>query len=149
MIGTILATILLIAPPQKPVAPAKPKTVCTQCKHEYVPGQALSRQEVWELAGSAASRAGTRLSRTGHDTVVKIVKKESTYNPAAKNRGTRTRKPTSAFGLMGFLNATWKGTGVKKTLCPHCQLKAGLIYIRNRYGTPEDAWRHHQKFGFY
>jgi Transglycosylase SLT domain len=59
---------------------------------------------------------------------------ESGWNPNAQN-------PTSsAYGIPQFLNSTWASTGIAKTSNPNRQIDAGLIYIRNRYGTPCGAW---------
>lgn len=59
--------------------------------------------------------------------------KESGWRNTAQN-------PTStAYGIAQFLNSTWKGTGYTKSSDPVIQIKAGIIYIRNRYRTPSRA----------
>ncbi len=49
---------------------------------------------------------------------------------------TAQNKVTSAFGIAQFLDSTWLGTGFKKSSDPEIQIKAGLVYIKNRYQTP-------------
>lgn len=50
-------------------------------------------------------------------------------------------KKSSAHGLCGFLNATWKG---EKTDDPYIQLDECLVYIQERYGTPHKAYHFHK-----
>jgi phage-related protein len=69
------------------------------------------------------------------DALKALVQGESGWNPNAQN-------PTStAYGLFQFLNSTWAGVGATKTSDPAGQIQAGLEYIRQRYGTPLDAYR--------
>jgi hypothetical protein len=68
---------------------------------------------------------------------------ESGWNPRATN-------PSSgAYGIAQFLDSTWSSTGVAKTSSPAGQIKAGLIYIERRYGTPCAAWAFWQKRSWY
>lgn len=62
--------------------------------------------------------------------------KESRWNHLAQN------PYSTAFGIPQFLDSTWAGTGYAKTTDPTIQIKAGFIYIENRYGTPCAAWQH-------
>jgi hypothetical protein len=68
-----------------------------------------------------------------------LVQHESGWNPNAQN-------PTStAYGLFQFLDGTWKGHG-PKTSNPALQAQYGLEYIKERYGSPEQAkafWEGH------
>lgn len=50
-------------------------------------------------------------------------------------------KKSSAHGLCGFLNATWKG---EKTDDPYIQIDECLVYIKDRYGDPHKAYHFHQ-----
>ena len=59
---------------------------------------------------------------------------ESGWNPNAQN------PYSTAYGIPQFLDSTWASTGIAKTSNPYRQVDAGLIYIRNRYGTPCGAW---------
>lgn len=62
-----------------------------------------------------------------------IIRHESGFRPHAQN-------PTStAYGLFQFLNTTWRGTGIAKTSNPYWQTRAGIRYIKGRYGTPAGA----------
>lgn len=72
--------------------------------------------------------------------MVSIAKRESNY------RSTTRTKRSTAYGLYGFLNSTWRGVGVKKTACPYCQTEAAIAYIKRRYGSTDRAlafWRKH------
>lgn len=72
-----------------------------------------------------------------------LVQRESSWNPNAQN-------PTStAFGLFQFLNSTWAGVGAQKTSDPAAQARAGLQYIRNRYGSPQAALSFHDRNNWY
>lgn len=61
--------------------------------------------------------------------------RESSLNPNAKN------PKSSAAGYFQFLDATRKNYGGNKVNWndPNVQVNAGLQYIIDRYGTPEDA----------
>lgn len=77
------------------------------------------------------------------DALYEIVSRESGWNPEAQN-------PTStAFGLFQFLDSTWNTVGFKKTSDPLEQAKAGLRYIRQRYGSPLAALAFHDNQGWY
>jgi len=77
------------------------------------------------------------------DAMNKIVMKESGFNNLAQN------KHSTAFGMMQFLDSSWKGTGISKTTDPIQQAEAGCIYIRNRYGNPTEALNFHLSHGWY
>ena len=69
--------------------------------------------------------------------------KESGWRASADN-------PTStAYGVAQFLDSTWAGTGIAKTSDPARQIKAGLRYVKSRYGTPCSAWGHSVRTGWY
>jgi hypothetical protein len=52
----------------------------------------------------------------------------------------RAQNPTStAYGVAQFLNRTWAPYG-PKTSAPGLQIRYGLDYIDDRYGTPCAAW---------
>lgn len=72
----------------------------------------------------------------------KLWQRESSWRSDAQN-------PTStAYGIAQFLNSTWGPYG-KKTSDPRLQIKYGLQYIKDRYGSPAAAWAHSQKTGWY
>ena len=64
-----------------------------------------------------------------------IIVRESEWNPLNQN------PKSTAFGLMQFLDSTWKGTGYKKTTDPYYQIDAGIKYISDRYNNPKEAWK--------
>jgi len=63
-----------------------------------------------------------------------LIHKESGYRADAQN------PRSTAYGIFQFLNGTWAGTGINKTNDPKLQVEAGLIYIKNRFGSPKEAW---------
>jgi hypothetical protein len=66
---------------------------------------------------------------------VKIITKESRWNPDARNG--------SHFGL-GQMRSQWY-----RNLDPYRQIDQTIKYITNRYQTPCKAWAFHQKAGHY
>jgi hypothetical protein len=65
-----------------------------------------------------------------------IIEKESEWNADAKN------PKSTAYGLFQMLK-TPKGLPISK------QTKRGLKYIKQRYDTPCNALRHHNRRGYY
>jgi len=78
-----------------------------------------------------------------YDNFYKIINKESNWNPTAQN------KTSTAFGLGQFLNSTWQTVGYTKTDDPYIQLDATVAYIKQRYGTPTNAWKFHVIHNYY
>jgi hypothetical protein len=76
------------------------------------------------------------------DALSKLVQKESSWNPNAKNPS------SSAFGLFQFLDGTWGAYG-EKTSDPRLQAQYGMQYIKDRYGTPENALNFHNEHNWY
>lgn len=68
---------------------------------------------------------------------------ESSWSNTAQN------PHSTAYGIPQFLDSTWEGTGYRKTADPATQIKAGLKYIKSRYGDPAGAWSHEEKIGWY
>lgn len=76
------------------------------------------------------------------DDWVKLWDRESGWSTTAQN-------PTStAYGIAQFLDSTWAPYG-PKTSDPGLQIKYGIEYIRDRYGSPVMAWAHEQSAGWY
>lgn len=73
-----------------------------------------------------------------------IIAKESNNWKVTTAHYPKSKKST-AYGLCGFLNATWKTTKVKKTSDPYKQIDACLEYVKERYGTPSKALAFHNK----
>lgn len=72
-----------------------------------------------------------------------IKHKESSGNPEAQN-------PTSsAYGLYGFLDSTWATVGCVKTSDPIEQERCAILYMEQRYGGIEGAYRFHVQNGWY
>lgn len=74
--------------------------------------------------------------------LVSLWTKESGWNSNAQN-------PTStAYGIAQFLNTTWAPYGAK-TSDPATQIKYGIQYIEQRYGSPVMAWAHETANNWY
>lgn len=72
-----------------------------------------------------------------------LVSHESSWNPKADN-------PTSsAYGLFQFLDSTRQNYGIGLNAGPRKQIRAGLDYIKDRYGTPTGAWDFWEKNRWY
>lgn len=76
--------------------------------------------------------------------LVKLVNKESNWNPNAVN------KSSGATGLFQALPASKMASEGSDYMTNYkTQIKWGLKYIKNRYGNPASAWSHSQKKGWY
>jgi hypothetical protein len=70
--------------------------------------------------------------------------RESGWNHLAEN------KSSGAYGIPQSLPATKMAVvGPDWRTNPETQIKWGLAYIAARYGNPQGAWAHEQKFGWY
>lgn len=74
--------------------------------------------------------------------LVKLWNRESGWNPAAKN------KSSGAYGIPQSLPAS-KMASEGDINDPQAQIRWGLKYIKNRYGSPSNAWAHSQQKGWY
>ncbi len=70
--------------------------------------------------------------------------RESGWNSTVLNKG-----GSGAFGIAQFLDSTWKGTGYQKSPDPVIQIKAGLVYIKNRYQDSCNALKHSLALNWY
>ena len=77
-----------------------------------------------------------------------IIKRESANWTVLKEHYPETKK-SSAYGLGGFLNSTWKDVGCVKTSDPYIQIDCTMKYISQRYGTPSKAKTFHDKNNWY
>ena len=87
-----------------------------------------------------AAKAEGLISWSHDSNLAWIMRHESGFSPNAQNPS------SSAYGLFQFLNTTWSGTGISKSADPYWQSRAGLRYVKRRYGTPAGAvswWRSH------
>lgn len=104
-------------------------------------GASGAKGEYQKYAAKKSVEMGWNPSEMG--ALITLWNKESGWNPTADN-------PTStAYGIAQFLNGTWAGTGIARTSDPFQQIDAGLIYIKNRYGSPSAALAFHLENGFY
>lgn len=72
-----------------------------------------------------------------------LVHKESSWNHLAENPN------SSATGYLQFLDGTWDDVGCEKTFDPKEQLRCGVLYISQRYGTPDKALAFHLQNNWY
>ena len=91
----------------------------------------------------AAPAAGVPKSWANSWHLAYVLRRESGFSCNAQNPS------STAYGLFQFLNSTWSGTGVRKTSSCYGQAKAGLIYIKRRYGSPIGAYNHSKSHGWY
>ncbi len=101
-------------------------------------------------AGAAANQAIARLLAAPYGwssgqqwaDLVSLWNRESGWSNTAQN-------PTStAYGIAQFLDTTWAPYG-PKTSSATLQIKYGLEYIKDRYGSPSAAWAHETSIGWY
>jgi TP901 family phage tail tape measure protein len=72
-----------------------------------------------------------------------LVTRESGFRNTAQN------PHSTAYGMFQFLDSTWANYGYAKTSDPTIQTKAGLAYIKARYGDPLGAMGHENAYGWY
>ena len=76
--------------------------------------------------------------------LVKLWERESNWNPNAHN------KSSGAHGIPQSLPASKMASeGDDYYTNGKTQIRWGLKYIKNRYGTPSNAWAHSQQKGWY
>jgi hypothetical protein len=141
------------APPAPPAPVATPQ-IETAAATEASPApaeEAVSEPVPASAPAPAAAPQGSfkdyAMSQVGDaeqfDCLESLWGKESGWNPNAQNPS------STAYGIAQFLDATWAGTGIAKTSDGYRQIDAGLIYIKNRFGSPCGAWSHSQSKGWY
>jgi len=101
-------------------------------------------------ASSPANKANGRLQAAAYGwsegpqwtALDRLWTRESGWDNTAQN------PHSTAFGIAQFLDATWAKYG-PKTSDPTLQIRYGLAYIRDRYGSPVAAWAHETAQGWY
>ena len=79
-----------------------------------------------------------------YECLVKLWHRESSWNPYAVN------KKSGACGIPQSLPCKkMRSFGKDYKTNYKTQIKWGLNYIKNRYGTPANAWNHSQRKGWY
>lgn len=79
-----------------------------------------------------------------YECLVKLWNRESSWNPYAVN------KKSGACGISQSLPCKkMRSFGKDYKTNYKTQIKWGLHYIKNRYGTPANAWNHSQRKGWY
>lgn len=69
-------------------------------------------------------------------------RRESDWSNTAQN------PDSTAYGIAQFLDTTWPPYG-PKTSDATLQIRYGLQYVKDRYGSPSRAWAHEQSAGWY
>ncbi|MFF3356237.1 transglycosylase SLT domain-containing protein [Streptomyces sp. NPDC002917] len=143
--------------PQRTAAPSKapttPRATTPQRKAtpqrpaKQVSRQAPARRAAPRLAATvsgAKTHARSKLSTTQCHCLDNLIRRESGWNHRAAN-------PSSgAYGLMQALpGSKMSSAGSDWRTNPVTQIKWGLKYIKQRYGTPCGAWNFWQKNGWY
>ena len=83
-------------------------------------------------------------SEADYSALVKLWNKESGWNPNSHNSS------SGAHGIPQALPANkMKSEGSDYYTNGYTQIRWGLKYIKNRYGTPSKAWRHFQNKNWY
>lgn len=99
-----------------------------------------NRADVVNAVHSAAEKVFGKDQLPALDT---IIMKESGFNPTAQN------PHSTAYGLFQFLDSTRKNYGISRDASLQDQISAGLKYIADRYGSPEQALAFHNENGWY
>lgn len=107
--------------------------------------KAKVRKLLWFAASRSGTRTGRRLRLSKNDrALLWIIEHESSFYPRSRDRR------SSAFGLAGFLNGSWKDVGIARTHDPLKQIEAMFRYIDKRYhGNPTEAYGFWRKRGYY
>ena len=101
-------------------------------------GAAVEFGPVQEQVRAIAARFGWNQGPEW-DALVRLVQKESSWNPAAANATTSAR---GLFQKMTSIHGPIEGS-------PGGQAMWGLNYIKGKYGSPSAAWRFHQGHNWY
>jgi resuscitation-promoting factor RpfB len=133
-----------------PVPETDPGLVSVESAALATPETSVSAAAEGGGTSRAANRANGQLQAAGRGWIGEqwtaldhLWTQESDWNNTSLN-------PSSgAYGIAQFLPATWADYGATKTSDPTLQIRYGLTYIANRYGTPAAAWAHEQSAGWY
>ena len=131
----MLSCILLMwcMPRHMPVSPVKTKYLPVEVRGAYVELLSIMAINYLQLDWE----------RDEINAIKKICWKESNYYALDQN------PKSTAYGLYGFLDSTWKSTGIKKTDNAFMQTVAALKYIKARYRTPQRALMFHHLHNYY
>jgi hypothetical protein len=126
------------AKPRPRVTTAKPKTTTTTT----VPVSCQSYDGNQRIACTLLPRYGYSTSQMSP--LVKLWTKESGWNHEAEN------KSSGAYGIPQALPGDKMASeGSDWRTNPATQIKWGLSYIKDRYGSPTGAWSHFQSHNWY
>jgi hypothetical protein len=117
----------------------------------YLDEKTIERLEIKHYPNRSSKRAiesyknyvKNRHSEKHYECYDKLIHKESSWNPDAKN------PKSTAYGLGQFLDKTWNTVPQSKTSDPYEQLDAMFIYVENRHGNACKAWNFFLKKNWY
>jgi hypothetical protein len=102
---------------------------------------AYNKSEVQNYAYSLVKSYGW--SDYDWECLVKLWNRESSWNPNAVNK----KSGACGLGQAYPCSKATKGTDYRTNW--KTQVRWGLNYIKKRYGTPSEAWKHSQDIGWY
>lgn len=96
-------------------------------------------------AGSASAAANQAIARVlalpyGWAVGSQWASLVSLWNGESGWRSNAQNPTSTAYGIAQFLDTTWAGVGATKTSSAAGQISAGLKYIKERYGSPNNAY---------
>lgn len=105
-------------------------------------GDAATNQAAAKLIATSMGHADWTTGQEWADWVA-LWNQESGWSGSAQN-------PTStAYGIAQFLDSTWAAVGGTKTSDVSLQIRYGVLYIAQRYGSPSGAWAHEKANNWY
>jgi hypothetical protein len=96
-------------------------------------------------AGSASAAANQAIARVlalpyGWSVGSQWTSLVSLWNGESGWRSNAQNPTSTAYGIAQFLDTTWASVGATKTASASGQIAAGLKYIKERYGSPNNAY---------
>jgi hypothetical protein len=146
---TVAAVVRSLAQGKAPAA--GPETTTTESGTAAgTPGTSAAGDTSAHNAGAAANQAIAKVMAVPYGwsagqewaDLVSLWNQESGWDNTAQNPG------SGAYGIAQFLDSTWAGFG-PKTSNPALQIKYGLEYIKQRYGSASAAWAHETADNWY
>jgi resuscitation-promoting factor RpfB len=130
-----------------PGIPAAPRVVVSVVQPKPKPkpvAKPVARSSGVPSVADAKAYALSRIGSTQFSCLDRLWTRESNWNPYSRNSS------SGAYGIpqalpgdkMAIMGADWRTN-------PVTQVKWGLSYIANRYGTACNAWAHSQTYGWY
>ena len=113
------------------------------------PIKQYAEERVIEVFGSGWPEFNRIIIKESNNWTVTTAHYPSGYAWVKQKDGTYKKVKSSAYGLGGFLDQTWKDVGCVKTKDPYTQIDCTIKYIQARYGNPQKALKHHLAKNWY